>query len=378
MIKLRFLSFMMVLFVATSTTVLSSGYAYAEEVSVASSATQMATVHTGSCGTNATWSYNTETETLTISGTGAVEAYVENGATIKTPGWLANSIPYAAKHVIIEEGITSVGEGFCEYCFGVNTSGVLTLEVGESVKSMDLHVLLTNENVYFYGKTNSWFQYEVYKTNRFVSTGNALHEYIPTSGTYTDGAAWSYDTVTKTLTISGDGRITESEYDENFGFGEDAAEKVVFEKNVLPPEESSRDEYSSFLHQIIVNYKLGDGPEVCLYHDSLMAIEYEKMIAYYAAEYGRTEESARAAFPVTYVDDTTVSTLLGDANLDGEINLTDVILTNKIAIGTADMTSDIQQLTMDCNNDGVVTEVDGLALWRFLLQIEDKLPVDMA
>lgn len=50
---------------------------------------------TGSCGDNATWSYDTESETLTISGTGEFEPINEETAK-------------RAQNVVIEDGITAV------------------------------------------------------------------------------------------------------------------------------------------------------------------------------------------------------------------------------------------------------------------------------
>lgn len=53
----------------------------------------------GACGEEATWNFDTKSETLTISGTGAVSDYSD---------W--NDIAHAVTYVEIEDGITSVGE----------------------------------------------------------------------------------------------------------------------------------------------------------------------------------------------------------------------------------------------------------------------------
>mgnify|MGYP000570995085 CR=1 FL=1 len=42
-----------------------------------------------------------------------------------------------------------------------------------------------------------------------ISTGEP--DKVPTSGTYSDGASWNYDEKSETLTVSGDGGITEKE-----------------------------------------------------------------------------------------------------------------------------------------------------------------------
>lgn len=53
----------------------------------------------GACGEDAAWNFDTKSETLTISGTGAVSDYSD---------W--NDIAHAVTYVEIEDGITSVGE----------------------------------------------------------------------------------------------------------------------------------------------------------------------------------------------------------------------------------------------------------------------------
>lgn len=59
----------------------------------------------GSCGSKATWSYNSSTKTLTISGTGATKKY--NALISKVP-W--ESYKSEIETVIVNEGITEIGE----------------------------------------------------------------------------------------------------------------------------------------------------------------------------------------------------------------------------------------------------------------------------
>ena len=59
----------------------------------------------GQCGENAFWSYDTETATLTVSGTGATWEIVSNDENI-----------YQAETVVVEEGITEIGSfTFCNF-----------------------------------------------------------------------------------------------------------------------------------------------------------------------------------------------------------------------------------------------------------------------
>ncbi len=67
-----------------------------------------------SCGDNASWSYDSLTGTLTISGTGAVDGYEKftaiNGKPGRTPAAPWKQYADNIRTIVIEEGITSIGE----------------------------------------------------------------------------------------------------------------------------------------------------------------------------------------------------------------------------------------------------------------------------
>lgn len=68
----------------------------------------------GTCGPSATWSYNGQTGTLTISGSGAIDGYeklaVVDGALGRTAAAPWKAYASEIKSIVIEEGITSIGE----------------------------------------------------------------------------------------------------------------------------------------------------------------------------------------------------------------------------------------------------------------------------
>ena len=68
----------------------------------------------GSCGTNVTWSYDTATYTLTISGEGVMSGYKSNNRP-----W--ESYEDNIKTVVIGEGVTTIG-AYAFYSFGALTS----------------------------------------------------------------------------------------------------------------------------------------------------------------------------------------------------------------------------------------------------------------
>ena len=63
----------------------------------------------GSCGDGVTWSYDQNTATLTISGTGAVDDYGDPGYSISTHApW--NHIRGQIKKLVVENGVTYLGK----------------------------------------------------------------------------------------------------------------------------------------------------------------------------------------------------------------------------------------------------------------------------
>ena len=69
----------------------------------------------GTCGENATWSFDEATGTLTISGSGAMYNWSKN----EMNEWfdLANRI----KHIVVDEGITTIGDGAFARCGALET-----------------------------------------------------------------------------------------------------------------------------------------------------------------------------------------------------------------------------------------------------------------
>ena len=90
-------------------------------------------VSSGQCGDTMNWSYDRESETLTISGTGAMYAYSPDA---NEPVWWR----YPIKHIVVGEGV----ESLCEYGFDVGysvngdstTAGLESIQLPESLTKL--------------------------------------------------------------------------------------------------------------------------------------------------------------------------------------------------------------------------------------------------
>ena len=86
-----------------------------------------ASVQTGSCGDNVTYSLDTSTGVLTISGTGDMMGYHSSEA-LRSPFYSDSNI----KSVVIEKGVTSIGAGTFEYC-----ANITSIEIPNSVTNIE-------------------------------------------------------------------------------------------------------------------------------------------------------------------------------------------------------------------------------------------------
>ena len=67
-----------------------------------------------------------------------------------------------------------------------------------------------------------------------------------------------------------------------------------------------------------------------------------------------------------------MSTLVGDVNLDSNIDLTDAVMLGKIISGSVEM-NDQQKQNADCTKDGSVTTDDTQLLMQFLMHNVETL-----
>lgn len=86
-------------------------------------------ITSGTCGDNLFWTFDEETGTLTISGSGAMEDYYSNSYLLETP-W--NGIKHLITKVVLSDGVTSIGANAFDWCKRLKSivipSSVTTIE----------------------------------------------------------------------------------------------------------------------------------------------------------------------------------------------------------------------------------------------------------
>ena len=95
-----------------------------------------ATETSGTCGENVTWFYDTDTKTLTISGSGAMADYFDP----TTRPW--NSYIGEITSVVIEHGVTDIGR----YAFQ-NCSALARVTIPDTVTTIDLYAFVFCKNL---------------------------------------------------------------------------------------------------------------------------------------------------------------------------------------------------------------------------------------
>ncbi|MBQ5672023.1 MAG: leucine-rich repeat protein [Oscillospiraceae bacterium] len=175
------------------------------------------------CGPNAKWSFDEATGTLTITGEGDMYSYFG-----RYPAW--NRFSDKITTVVIEEGITSIGENVFGYCVNVETMAIpatvtyigigaftdcdALCDVFYAGSKADWENVTIEDKLdsSFYGNSNILKAYIHYNSNGIVD----LPTYTPNSnqpgGECGPNAVWNFNTNSGLLTIKGRGPVKSADW----------------------------------------------------------------------------------------------------------------------------------------------------------------------
>lgn len=336
------------------------------------------TIYTGTCaaeGSDVTWEYNATEQIMTFSGTGEMPDYIADWEYDKaiTPEWKQGEFTYNPKQVIIGDGITKASSLTDLFAPIADWDGTVSMTAGEDLLGYSTSdsggdaywgVLskYDKRKIRFYGYYGSNFYYFV-PGKQFVGLGVAENPVMETSGTTEDGMTWDFHYDTATMYLSGNGSkmtSTKSGYPAKIG---GKTQTFVFAKDFIPPEDDSIIEpYPELNHSSYLYERVRSSKKVYCYQGSAFDIAYQRMLNNELVE-------GMVTHPAYYVSE---SALLGDVNLDGEVDLKDAVLLNKCVNGSVTY-NEIQKANMDCNGDGVISADDSLTLLKFLIQLINQL-----
>ncbi len=373
------------------------------------------TIYTGTCGTegdNITWTYDVSTQTMTFSGTGAMNDF-SDGEEIP---WMSGELSeiYDAKNIIYEEGITDVGDiisgsirgksedEWQEYYDKGDMSEYYLVEhydvtIPESatavgtcwVREMKYGAMY---DITYHVKHGSWAYYYLYEQSDcirgenfdVVATEVAEKEALPTEGETEHGLRWKFDYETATLTLGG----TDVDASGSFRYDSDvrkvwrAAKTIMIEKDFVVPADIKNAETGEavpfehfYMYRMLIMLGRNDKKTIYCYEDSPFAQEYEA----YAADFSEWLGSGNQVVYMNDVveDDIKIESnnavLTGDLNMDGNVNLMDAIHLNKYTAKIVDL-SDTQRAAADCDGDGLVNDADVTTLMEFLILQIPSLP----
>ena len=179
----------------------------------------------GSCGENLTWSYDTSSYTLTISGTGSMYSDYYN---YNNRPW--ESYEDNIKNVVINNGVTTISY----YAF-YDCSTLTSVTIPDSVSTIGSSAFSNCNNltdVYYGGLEAQWNKISIEGFNNPLLDATIHYKKI-LSGICGDNVTWTYDSSTYILTISGTGDMYDYESNnrpwEKYG---DSIENVVINNGV--------------------------------------------------------------------------------------------------------------------------------------------------
>lgn len=213
----------------------------------------------GSCGENATWTYDAATKTLAITGTGEMKNYKEAGD--------AHWAIYASEieNIFISDGITSIcdnafplfsslvsvrmpnslesiGKGAFESC-----NKLTSIVIPQNVKSIEDYAFLSCRNLesinvlavspptlgyHAFNRISRYAKFTVPEESLALYQKKERWSILLPSSYCGENATWAYDAATKTLTIMGTGRMYNYESSAPWDRNMDDISKIVIGEGI--------------------------------------------------------------------------------------------------------------------------------------------------
>ena len=355
--------------------------------------------YSGNCGVeggdNVTWTYDVATATMTFSGTGEMQSFYNTETGERTyPSWSVGygAVPnYHPKHIVIEEGITSIGIYSRWDLLGndipSSESERCTITIPESLKDSNLFAYAINASDYitFRIKQQSVFYFKLMNQMDYKPNNNWLFEFTGvandvivsedgmTEGSSEKGLNWKFDGEKRILYLSGTDVSGQDSALRDIQDLINIAKAIVIDKDFVPPLGTDIITWTDYYLRPVYGFDIYHN--VYLYRGSLFDQHYLAAKELYKEYYDLTdeEEERYGIFnrDYYYIGE---SDTCGDVNLDGTVDILDAIYFGKYLAGVVQL-SDAQVAATDCNGNGVTgEEADLTVLMKFLVGSVTDLP----
>ncbi len=174
----------------------------------------------GSCGTNVTWSYNESSQTLTISGTGAMKNFDNVDYVSGRPSYYPLS--QRIKHLIINEGVTQIGTDAFESLIFLQD-----VFIPESMRIIRSNAFASTYLKSIYNYSSLSFTKGSTSHGGIARYATFIGNYYKVSGTCGTNATWSLDSRYGTLYINGTGAMSDGCYSKWASYSDDIGRIVI-------------------------------------------------------------------------------------------------------------------------------------------------------
>lgn len=118
--------------------------------------------------------------------------------------------------ITLNEGVTSIGSYAFQLCRSLTSITLPKTLISISSSAFQSSPYISD--VYYTGSEEEWNEISIQSGNTYLTKAEIHFNHGATSGTCGENAAWSFNEITKTLTISGSGTVDEMESIDEYGW----------------------------------------------------------------------------------------------------------------------------------------------------------------